>query len=367
MISSSQNPSEPTPRDRQQPPVLAVRDLRVWFPVRSGGLIDRQVGWIRAVDGLGFEIRRGETLGLVGESGSGKTTVGRAVVRLLRPRSGSIRLNGTELVGLEGRALREQRRGMQMVFQDPYESLDPRMTLQQLVSEPLDIRHELTAKERDARVLELLGRVGLNADLRARHAHEFSGGQRQRIGIARALALDPELVIADEPISSLDVSIQAQVINLLRRLQANLGLTYLLISHDLAVVRHISTSVAVMYLGCIVEKGKPADIYQRPLHPYTVALLSAVAVPDPKVEARRKRIILSGEIPSPASPPSGCRFHTRCWLRQKLGRPSQCEQVDPEPRQMASGHTVACHFVDQIERMEEWKSVTGQVAGIAPD
>lgn len=363
MISRSRTATPAAAVSAEPQPLLDVHDLKVWFPIRSGGLIDRRVGWIRAVDGLGFTINRGETLALVGESGSGKTTVGRAVVRLVQPHSGSIRLNGTELVGLSGGRLREARAAMQMVFQDPYESLDPRMTLEQLVSEPLDIWGQLSAGDRRARVVELLGLVGLSADLRSRHAHEFSGGQRQRIGIARALALNPELVVADEPISSLDVSIQAQVINLLRRLQANLGLTYLLISHDLAVVRHVSSAIAVMYLGRIVESGTPSEIYRRPLHPYTVALLSAVAVPDPKVEARRKRIILSGEIPSPASPPSGCRFHTRCWLRQKLGRPIQCEEVEPEPRDVAPGHTVVCHFAGEIERTTEWMSVVGNVAG----
>lgn len=363
MISGSPRASTASEVSSEQAPLIDVRDLKVWFPIRSGGLLDRQIGWLRAVDGLGFTIRKGETLALVGESGSGKTTVGRAIVRLVQPYSGSIRLNGTELVGLSGDRLREARRAMQMVFQDPYESLDPRMTLEQLVSEPLDIWRQLSVKDRHARVMELLGLVGLSSDLRGRHAHEFSGGQRQRIGIARALALNPDLVVADEPISSLDVSIQAQVINLLRRLQANLGLTYLLISHDLAVVRHVSSAIAVMYLGRIVESGTPSDIYRRPLHPYTVALLSAVAVPDPKVELLRKRIILTGEIPSPASPPSGCRFHTRCWLRQKLGRPSQCEEIDPEPREIGPGHTVVCHFASEIERTAEWTSVVSQVAG----
>jgi oligopeptide transport system ATP-binding protein len=255
---------------------------------------------------------------------------------------------------------------MQMIFQDPYASLDPRMTAGGIVSEPLDIHGVGTTGERRARVRELLATVGLNPDYAVRYPHEFSGGQRQRIGVARALALEPDLIVADEPISALDVSIQAQIINLLERLQGRLGLTYLFIAHDLSVVRHISDRIAVMYLGRIVELASSRELNRAPLHPYTVALLSAIPIPDPVIEARRRRIILKGDVPSPVNPPSGCRFHTRCWLRERLGRPAECETIDPEFRMLAAGHTVACHFAEQVDGSAEQVQATGARVRQAP-
>jgi oligopeptide/dipeptide ABC transporter ATP-binding protein len=311
-------------------------------------VISRHVGDIRAVDGVSFTMARGETLGLVGESGCGKSTTGRAIVRLYDPTEGRIVFDGTDVAGLKGRPLTEMRSRMQMIFQDPYSSLDPRQTAAGTVSEPLEIHGVGTPRERRERVRELLSTVGLNPDYGERYPHEFSGGQRQRIGVARALALSPDLVVADEPISALDVSIQAQIINLLERLQGRLGLTYLFIAHDLSVVRHISDRIAVMYLGRIVELASSSDVNRTPLHPYTVALLSAIPVPDPKIEARRRRIILTGDVPSPAAPPPGCRFHTRCWLRERLGNPERCVTEDPELRALETGHEVACHFAEEI-------------------
>ncbi|MBA2314468.1 MAG: ABC transporter ATP-binding protein [Chloroflexi bacterium] len=331
-------------------PLLTVKDLQVYFPILTG-VLRRRTGWVKAVDGVSFHIDRGETLGLVGESGSGKTTIGRTIVRIMQPLEGSIHLGGSDLLALRGEDLRRRRRRFQMVFQDPYSSLDPRQTVGEILAEPLRVHNLASGKARQARVVELLDLVGLEASFVERYPHEFSGGQRQRIGIARALAVEPELIVCDEPISALDVSIQAQVINLLERLQADLGLTYLFIAHDLAVVRHIADRVAVMYLGKIVEVAPSDLLYQQPLHPYTVALLSAVPVPDARTERSRRRIILRGDIPSPANPPTGCRFHTRCWLRERLKNPEICATTDPPLApipQATPDQTVACHFASEL-------------------
>jgi oligopeptide transport system ATP-binding protein len=340
--------------------LLRVEDLKVYFPIREGMLIERHVGDVRAVDGISFAMRRGETLGLVGESGCGKSTTGRAIIRLYEPTAGRVLFDGVDIISLDKDGLKSMRRRMQMIFQDPYASLDPRMTAGGIIAEPLDI-HDVGAKgERQERVRELLQTVGLNPDYADRYPHEFSGGQRQRIGVARALALEPDMIVADEPISALDVSIQAQIINLLERLQGRLGLTYLFIAHDLSVVRHISDRIAVMYLGRIVELASSRDLNRTPLHPYTVALLSAVPIPDPVVESRRRRIILTGDVPSPVNPPSGCRFHTRCWLRQRLDNPSECEAIDPEFRVLGPMHEVACHFADRVDGSLEQLQATGR-------
>jgi len=361
-------PTTPTGATGATGPLLRVRDLKVWFPITEGLIRERHVGDVRAVDGVSFEMARGETLGLVGESGCGKTTTGRAVVRLYKPTAGSIEFQGRDIAPLGGADLRRMRRRMQMIFQDPYSSLNPRMNVYGIVGEPLDIHGVGGSKaERRERVRDLLATVGLNPDFGERYPHEFSGGQRQRIGVARALALNPDLIVADEPISALDVSIQAQIINLLERLQGQFGLTYLFIAHDLSVVRHISDRIAVMYLGRIVELAGSRDLNREPLHPYTVALLSAIPIPDPVVEARRRRIILKGDVPSPAAPPSGCRFHTRCWLREKLGNPERCTTEDPALRPLRSGHEVACHFAEEVEGSPEQLQATGRsAAGSAP-
>ena len=340
-------------------PLLRVEDLKVYFPIREGLIRERHVGDVRAVDGISFEMRRGETLGLVGESGCGKSTTGRAIVRLYEPTAGRIVFDGVDTMTLDRAGMKGMRRRMQMVFQDPYASLDPRMTAGGIVSEPMDIHGVGSRADRQDRVRELLATVGLNPDYAERYPHEFSGGQRQRIGVARALALEPDLIVADEPISALDVSIQAQIINLLEKLQERLGLTYLFIAHDLSVVRHISDRIAVMYLGRIVELASSRLLNREPLHPYTVALLSAVPIPDPVVEARRRRIILTGDVPSPVNPPSGCRFHTRCWLRDKLGNPQECVTVDPVPREVLPGHEVACHFAEKVIESPERAQAVG--------
>jgi len=349
--------------------LLRVEDLKVYFPIRSGLVISRHVGDVRAVDGVSFTVKRGETLGLVGESGCGKSTTGRAIIRLYDPTAGRIVFDGTDISGFKGKSLVEMRRRMQMIFQDPYSSLDPRQTAGGTISEPLEIHRIGTPRERRERVRELLSTVGLSPDYGDRYPHEFSGGQRQRIGVARALALEPDLIVADEPISALDVSIQAQIINLLERLQNRLQLTYLFIAHDLSVVRHISDRIAVMYLGRIVEVAPSRELNTSPLHPYTVALLSAIPVPDPKVEAKRRRIILKGDVPSPVNPPSGCRFHTRCWLRERLGNPERCVTEDPMLRPLATGHVVACHFAEEIESgraASTVAAVTPPVADVSP-
>jgi oligopeptide/dipeptide ABC transporter ATP-binding protein len=325
-------------------PLVEVRDLRTHFPIRRG-VLRRTVGAVRAVDGVSFHVRAGETLGLVGESGSGKSTTGRTLLRLEKATSGRITFDGQELATLGGAALRRARRNMQMIFQDPYASLDPRMRIGAAVREPLDVHGIGTPAEREARVLELLERVGLEAPFARRHPHELSGGQRQRVGIARALATGPRFIVADEPISALDVSIQAQIVNLLAGLKEELGLTYLFIAHDLSMVRHISDRVAVMYLGKLVEVGGHDVVFDRPLHPYTRALVSAIPVADPDAPARTAPPI-EGDVPDPAAPPPGCRFHTRCPFATEL-----CTRVEPETRAPLlddPGHLVACHHAETI-------------------
>ncbi len=319
--------------------LLDVKALKMHFPLTQGIIFQRQVGAVRAVDGIDFFVEKGETLGLVGESGCGKSTTGRAILQLYKPTAGAVLFDGVELTKLGGEAMRKMRRRMQMIFQDPYASLNPRMTVGNIIGEPLEVHNLARGKEKTERVQELLRVVGLNPYFTNRYPHEFSGGQRQRIGIARALAVEPEFIVCDEPISALDVSIQAQVINLLEELQDRFKLTYLFIAHDLSVVRHISDRVAVMYLGKIVELADRVDLYERPLHPYSQALLSAVPIPDPAVESKRKRIILTGDVPSPVNPPSGCRFHTRCWKAQQI-----CSEVDPEFIEHEPRHWAACHF-----------------------
>jgi oligopeptide transport system ATP-binding protein len=317
--------------------LLEVRNLVKHFTV-GGGLFGGQPGLVRAVDGVSFSIRRGETLGLVGESGCGKTTTGRCILQLERPTSGQVLFEGRDLTTLDGRALRAVRRRIQVIFQDPYSSLNPRMTVGEIIAEPLAVHGIVTtAAGRRDRVRDLLNRVGLLPQHGTRYPHQMSGGQRQRVGIARALAMEPTLIICDEPVSALDVSIQAQIINLLEDLQAEFGLTYLFIAHDLAVVRHISDRVAVMYLGKVVEMADRKTLYDEPLHPYTKALLSAVPIPDPELEARRQHIVLRGEVPSPLNPPAGCVFHPRCPVAE-----DRCQTVVPELREIRPGHWAAC-------------------------
>jgi peptide/nickel transport system ATP-binding protein len=324
--------------------LLELENLRVWFPIKSGILLDRHVGDIRAVDDVSLTIRRGETLGLVGESGCGKSTVGRTIIRLYKPTAGRIVFDGRDISQLGEVELRPVRRRMQMVFQDPFASLNPRHSVGRIVGEPLRTHGLAGRKDAATRVRELLNVVGLPADAAGRYPHEFSGGQRQRIGLARALALNPDFVVADEPVSALDVSIQAQIINLLEELQDEFDLTYLFIAHDLAVVRHISDRIAVMYLGWLVEISPAAELYENPLHPYTISLLSAVPIPDPAVERTRESILLAGDLPSPANPPRACRFHTRCPYVQ----PTRCREEVPLLRTLGSGHQVACHWAEQI-------------------
>ncbi len=320
-------------------PLLDVKNLKMHFPLTQGIIFQRKVGAVQAVDGVSFSVKRGETLGLVGESGCGKSTTGRAILQLYKPTDGNVIFNGSDLTTLDSTQMRKMRRHLQMIFQDPYASLNPRMTVGNIVSEPMQI-HKLVAKnERTQRVQELLQTVGLNPYFANRYPHEFSGGQRQRIGIARALAANPDFIVCDEPVSALDVSIQAQIVNLLEDLQEQFGLTYLFIAHDLSVVRHISDRVAVMYLGKIVEMADRNELYDTPLHPYTKALLSAVPIPDPVIEKQRERIILTGDVPSPINPPSGCHFHTRCPYVMDV-----CKKVDPIFAEQGSGHFVACHL-----------------------
>ncbi|GBD20149.1 Oligopeptide transport ATP-binding protein OppF [bacterium HR28] len=338
-MATELRPAATTTGPQQREVLLDVRNLKMYFPLTRGIILQRRVGWVKAVDDVSFQIYRGETLGLVGESGCGKSTTGRAILQLYKPTAGQVLFNGVDLTKLPPGEMRKMRRHMQMIFQDPYASLNPRMTVGSIIAEPMQI-HKLVPKEqRNQRVQELLEVVGLNPYFANRYPHEFSGGQRQRIGIARALAANPEFIVADEPVSALDVSIQAQIINLLEELQEKFHLTYLFIAHDLSVVRHISDRVAVMYLGKIVELADRNALYDDPLHPYTKALLSAVPIPDPKIEKKRERIILTGDVPSPINPPAGCRFHTRCPYAMDV-----CAKVEPRFVDQGGGHYVACHL-----------------------
>jgi oligopeptide transport system ATP-binding protein len=316
--------------------LVEIRGLKMWFPIMRG-IMQKHVADVKAVDGLNFDVFQGETLGLVGESGCGKSTTGRAILQLYKPTAGAVLFEGTDLVKLQGEDLRKMRRRMQMIFQDPYASLNPRMTVGSIVAEPLEVHNIGTKAERVERVRELLKVVGLNPYFINRYPHEFSGGQRQRIGVARALAVNPAFIVCDEPISALDVSIQAQVINLLEDLQEQFGLTYLFIAHDLSVVRHISDRIAVMYLGKIMELSDREELYLNPMHPYTQALLSAVPIPDPVIEEKRQRIILEGDVPSPVNPPKGCNFSTRCPKALDM-----CKEQEPEFRDYGGGHWAAC-------------------------
>jgi oligopeptide/dipeptide ABC transporter ATP-binding protein len=328
-------------------PLLEVDDLRVWFKLTSGIVLDRHVGDIKAVDGVSFAIERGETVGLVGESGCGKSTLGRTILRLYKPTGGRIVFEGQDITTASENELHPVRRKMQMVFQDPYASLNPRHSVGRIVAEPLYTHGIVSRRDAGRQVAQLLNIVGLPGDASNRYPHEFSGGQRQRIGLARALALNPDFVVCDEPVSALDVSIQAQIVNLLEELQREFRLTYLFIAHDLAVVRHISTRIIVMYLGKIVEIAPADDLYENPLHPYTVTLLSAIPVPDPKVERTRRAIRVGGDLPSPANPPDACRFHTRCPYVQ----PTRCADEEPRLRSLG-GHVVACHYAEAIQAGE---------------
>ena len=322
--------------EKSKTPLLEVKDLKKWFPAKKSPF-SREKVFIEAVDGVSFTLNEGETLGVVGESGCGKSTMGRSVLRLLEPTGGQVIFNGVDYTALKDKELRDSRKELQIIFQDPYASLDPRMTIGDIIAEPLDIQLKLPAKERMQRVLETMERAGLNTRFVNRYPHEFSGGQRQRIGIARAIVLNPKIMVCDEPVSALDVSIQAQVINLLMDLQKEMGMAYIFISHDLSVIKHISDRVAVMYLGHLVEIADKKDIYAHPMHPYTVALLSAIPVPDRK--HKKEKIVLEGDLPSPANPPSGCVFHTRCYKAQDI-----CKTEVPELKDCGNGHCCACHF-----------------------
>ena len=356
-----------SPEQTESPTLVDVQDLRVWFPAGRGPS-RKQRRHIKAVDGITFSIRRGETIGLVGESGCGKTTTARAILKLLDPTEGRILFDGVDLSTVSRRELRLMRRRMQPVFQDPFSSLNPKRRVGRIVAEPLVIHRQGNSAERRAKVSELLEKVGLPPDAFGRYPHAFSGGQRQRIAIARAMALQPDLIIADEPVSALDVSIRAQILNLLSDLQKEFHLTYLVIAHDLALVRQVTDRVGVMYLGKIVELRPTEDLYRRPLHPYTVALLSSAPIPDTKAEATRQRIVLEGDVPSPADPPSGCRFHTRCWLRNKLDNPEICTTEEPLPAPVGTQGVrglVACHFPDEVEGSPERRETLVALTGAA--
>jgi peptide/nickel transport system ATP-binding protein len=329
-------------------PLVELSHLKVYFPIKSGIVLDRHVGDIKAVDDVTLTIERGETLGLVGESGCGKSTIGRTVIRLYEPTAGKVVFDGQDISGYSEAEMRPLRRRMQMIFQDPFASLNPRHSIGRTIGEPMRVHGLAGRRDSQKHVRDLLVRVGLPADAASRYPHEFSGGQRQRIGIARALAVNPDFIVCDEPVSALDVSIQAQIMNLLDDLQRDFDLTYLFIAHDLAVVRHISDRIAVMYLGSVVEVSPADELYATPLHPYTISLLSAVPIPDPVVERKREPILLAGDLPSPANPPSGCRFHTRCPYAQ----PTRCRDEVPPLRPLLDGHLVACHWAEQIRTGE---------------
>jgi oligopeptide/dipeptide ABC transporter ATP-binding protein len=348
--ATTTTPTAASADERNGQALVEIKDLKTYYPIKAG-ILRRTVGQVRAVDGVDFEVRRGEVFGLVGESGCGKTTLGRTIVRLEKATNGQVLLDGHDVLSFDGRELKKMRRRMQVIFQDPVGSLNPRMPISDIIGEGLLAQADKQngwgeRKVRDKRVSDYLEVVGLRRDYTRRYPHEFSGGQRQRIGIARALALSPDFIFADEPVSALDVSIQSQILNLLVDLREQFDLTFLFVAHNLSVVQYISDRVGVMYLGKLVEMAEVAELYAHPRHPYTIALLSAIPDPDPRVKSRR--LVLTGDVPSPANPPSGCRFHTRCWLRRQLNNPENCETEDPPFRELATGHRVACHWAESV-------------------